>query len=487
MQMASQTRHALLKWTRLLLCASAAVLLAPGTVAQTPRVQSLAAKKVAAFKAATGGKVRVGISAVDLASGRQLIPLHDDELFIPASNQKLLVSALALLRLGADYRFVTSVFLLPGGDLLVVGGFDPTLGDPAVARAEGRTIYAELDRWTAAFKKIDPAKFSGTILVSGVAGKRAYRHGDWPRGQNHTRYQAPVARLSFYNNCFGVTFAVSDGRVTPAVTPQSRFIKVRSSVRLASRHIWSFVSNRDDSVVSLRGTAKTATREPYYVAANNPPLLAGRVLAERMIRGGLTVTGQVRTIDADTIDRSKAQLICRTTTPLATVMRRANKDSVNMAAECILLRAGDGTWPGSANIMTAVLTEAFGLPEGSLVVRDGCGLSRKDLASPAAITKLLAGVARRKDARLLVGSLSRNGVDGTLRRRMTASRRRERVAAKTGYIRGVSCLSGYVLDTAGRPAIAFSMLVNDMPGRIATAKDLQDELCAVLIDASDGR
>jgi D-alanyl-D-alanine carboxypeptidase len=61
------------------------------------------------------------------------------------------------------------------------------------------------------------------------------------------------------------------------------------------------------------------------------------------------------------------------------------------------------------------------------------------------------------------------------------------VAAKTGYIRGVSCLSGYVLDKASRPAIAFSMLVNDMPGRIATAKDLQDELCAVLIDASDGR
>ncbi len=60
-----------------------------------------------------------------------------------------------------------------------------------------------------------------------------------------------------------------------------------------------------------------------------------------------------------------------------------------------------------------------------------------------------------------------------------------RIIAKTGYILGVSCLSGYVLDKSGKPALAFSIMANDMPGRVAPAKALQDELCAMLVEQVD--
>ena len=57
---------------------------------------------------------------------------------IPASNQKLLTAAAAILKLGADFEFATRVGLTPEGHLVVVGDGDPNFsgrwfdGDPNV-------------------------------------------------------------------------------------------------------------------------------------------------------------------------------------------------------------------------------------------------------------------------------------------------------------------------------------------------------------------
>jgi D-alanyl-D-alanine carboxypeptidase/D-alanyl-D-alanine-endopeptidase (penicillin-binding protein 4) len=166
-------------------------------------------------------------------------------------------------------------------------------------------------------------------------------------------------------------------------------------------------------------------------------------------------------------------------------MKRANRDSLNMAAECFLLRAGDGTWAGSARVMEKTLTKAFKLSADSLVVSDGSGLARKNRVSPATMTKLLAGIAGRKDASVLTDTLARAGIDGTLQKRMTGPPCRGRIIGKTGYILRVSCLSGYVLDKTGKPALAFSIMANDMPGRVAPAKALQDSICAMLVAQVD--
>jgi len=53
---------------------------------------------------------------------------HDpDRMLVPASNQKILVAIGALAILGADVRLTTELLLTPAGDLVVVGGGDPTL------------------------------------------------------------------------------------------------------------------------------------------------------------------------------------------------------------------------------------------------------------------------------------------------------------------------------------------------------------------------
>jgi len=143
--------------------------------------------------------------------------------------------------------------------------------------------------------------------------------------------------------------------------------------------------------------------------------------------------------------RPGAQRLAQTKSPLRTVLIRANKRSLNLAAECLLLRCGDGTWAGSA------------------------------------AARVLAEMTRRPGWEVFLASLPVAGTDGTLKRRMLDPPVRGRVAAKTGYIAQASCLSGYVLDGRGRPAIAFSILTRPKPGKAWLAKQLQDTVCLELV------
>ena len=49
------------------------------------------------------------------------------------------------------------------------------------------------------------------------------------------------------------------------------------------------------------------------------------------------------------------------------------------------------------------------------------------------------------------------------------------VEAKSGYINGVSCLSGYVTMSNGH-RYAFSVLVNNISGTVRPAKKLQEQV-----------
>ena len=97
-----------------------------------------------------------------------------------------------------------------------------------------------------------------------------------------------------------------------------------------------------------------------------------------------------------------------------------------------------------------------------------------------AATALLAKALKMKGADAFLASLPVGGEDGSMAKRL-GNGAKGRVLAKTGYIAGVSCLSGYVLDKDGKPAYAFSVLVNktvDLTG----ARTLQDDVCGELVN-----
>lgn len=452
------------------------------TAGLAPAAPSLQDQAEAMVAEVTKAGAVVGVSAVELRSGRVLVAINDSQPLTPASNQKVLTSVFALCRLGGDFKFYTGV-LQAGADLLIAGEGDPALGDPIIAGETGTSIYAEPDRWAAAAVKAGIKQVRSVLVLED--GRRSFYGADWPVAQRDRWYAAPIALLNFNDNCFDVTFAAAaGGAIVPVIHPESRFTQVANRLTTGGKQqVWSLQTSGNDSTLTLTGGVKGANSEPANVAMKHPPLVLGRVFAERLMRAGVQVGG-VRAVEPHEVDWASASVLSRSETPLEVVMKRACKRSLNMMAEGMFLRAGDGTWEGSREMMHAELVRRFGLRPADLTIRDGGGLSQGNKVTPTAMTTILRGVLYRPDRDLLLRSLAIGGVDGTLANHMTAAPCKGRVAGKTGYIAGVSTLSGYVCDRQGVGRVAFSVLVNRVGG-LAQARQLQEMICRILIEDID--
>jgi D-alanyl-D-alanine carboxypeptidase/D-alanyl-D-alanine-endopeptidase (penicillin-binding protein 4) len=90
---------------------------------------------------------------------------------------------------------------------------------------------------------------------------------------------------------------------------------------------------------------------------------------------------------------------------------------------------------------------------------DGSGLSRQNVATPQALIATLKAMMYAKGNDLFYRSLPVAGVNGTLRNRLRLPETQGRIRAKTGTLRGVRSLSGY-LDHPYYGKILFSIMVN---------------------------
>jgi len=443
---------------------------------------------VAEYRAATGADV--GVHVVRLSDDRTVCRIRSEQLFIPASNQKLFTAAVALRRLGPDFRFRTKLALV-GKDLVVIGDGDPTTGDDHLAASRGETIYAVFDRWGQALKESGIRCIQGDLTIQAGIFRPPYFHPDWPADQRQRWYAAPVAAVNFHDNCYDIGFEVTGERVEPLVSPQSRLIRVRSLVRRGKRHLWRCSFDDDGTSLRLTGTVTRSTPQPLPVAAPDPPALFACVLEERLLQAGIRLHGKLA-IETGPADRSRAResprIIAVQTTPLSAVLRRSNKQSLNMMAECLFLRSAveDGepaTWEKAAEIASTVIEQHYGLDRGQFRIADGSGLSRNNRSSPAAITALLRALVGEG---VFVQSLAIAGVDGSLRRRLPRADCRGRILGKTGSLIGASALSGYVLDARGKPRLAFSALINGRTsGKGHTARRFHRQLCEALLRAVD--
>jgi serine-type D-Ala-D-Ala carboxypeptidase/endopeptidase (penicillin-binding protein 4) len=121
-----------------------------------------------------------GAYVVDLGLGRVLYRRNADRPLAPASNEKLLTTSAALVRLGPDTTLDTIVRPAPDavlqpdgtlqGDLILVGAGDPTLNDDAL-----RDLIAQLR--TAGIRRITGAVVGDESLFDGRRGSYDSRWG----------------------------------------------------------------------------------------------------------------------------------------------------------------------------------------------------------------------------------------------------------------------------------------------------------------------
>jgi len=450
-------------------------------------------------------KARVGISVVRLSDGQQVFENKSDEAFIPASNQKLVTAAAALGLLGPDFRFRTLLYSNGSfdgsknfrGNLYLKGYGDPTLARSDLAvliqvlKDHGvRTVIGDL--------LADDSYFSGPEFGPG-----------WLLEYRDKYYSAPASALSLEGNV--VKISVSPGARAGAkanwqADPGSPLVSIENDCVTAKRgaRCWTSLTRISGNAFRLGGRI-AAGHAPivHVITVENASLFTASVFAEMLKAAGISLKGPTH---LGRLPRGAILLASDSSSPLSEILAEMNKDSDNHVAEQVLRTIGAeiravGDYLDGAQAVSDYLNSL--LPGVQLpVIRDGCGLDRGNSLSPHFLAALLARLPSLPHWQSFLNSLAIGGEDGTLKRRFKSSATRGKIHAKTGTLTSACSLSGYVMGKGkregtspsptnsftdpGRPALAFSILVNDFTSPVTSIRQAEDKICEVLCEYGEG-
>lgn len=442
-------------------------------------------------------KATIAVSVRD-GSGRSIVDIRGDTPMLPASNMKLVTTGVALRTLGPDFSFRTRL-LADGDRLTVVGDGDPAFGDPELLStlastsadgqsSQGFTIESLLARWSDAVVAAGITRV-GELVIDDRIFEREFVHPMWPRDQLNERYCAEVCGLNFHLNrlhLYPRPIAGSKPDLS-RIEPSVPFLEIRNratskSGRNDSNSLWiSRSPERND--LTLNGNLKEPSQMPIPAVVHDMPALFGEILADRLRRKGVTVDRirMAETSDAPARGNPVGPVF---RTPIDTTIERANTDSDNLYAESLLKRSAaqatgrPGSWPLGAELTHRTLASAIGADAEPFTCSDGTGLSRGNRVTARGLTAWIDGLVRDPLLRdPFLDSLAVGGQTGTVRKRFRElDPGKVQVRCKTGYIAGVSTLSGVV--ESGGERWSFSVLGNDLTEATAVSKvrTLQEQI-----------
>ncbi len=456
----------------------ACVVLAPLTAVGPAAGQPLDGRLETLLQRSKLGKTKVSVCAVDVSSGRVLMSRSAAEPMIPASNMKLLTAGAAVLVLGTDFTFRTELVWQPEARRLVIrGAGDPALADPKLL-AQMRIGVEDLIRhWTDEARKAVGSGGAEELVIDDRIFDRQYRHPSWPGAQANRWYCAEVSGLMFYANLLAI-FPNPQGQGAPAVLktePAAPWLEIRNktrSVRQGQQTVWAAWTGRGE--VSVHGDVRYAT-DPIELALNDSPEFIARMALDRFRRAGLEV--KTARVAGENEALGGGRVIQVMQTRLEDVLNRCNVDSYNLYAEALFKRMGHevsggaGSFRNGAAVVRMKLVELLGAEAGRLIqVADGSGMSRENRVTAGLMCRWLAAMDTQGEAgRMFIRSIPVPG-EGTMERRFDDRKLRSEVRAKSGYISGVSTLSGYLTSRTSGRRVVFSVLCNEIPGNVGVAR-----------------
>jgi len=488
---------------------------APQTVSKNKKPRVVAATRKfgkradALLAAAPASKGEWGLLIIDGETGETLYELNADKYFVPASNMKLFSTALALAKLGPDYRFHTTLethgTLSPAGvlagDLILVGRGDPNLSNR-------KFPYNLKEEFDGAPEKV-LAELADALVAKGVkevAGdvvgddsyfpREPYPNG-WEIDDMVWEYGSAVSAIVVEDNTVTLTLTAADSAGAPVqaiVAPATPDFIVQNDVVTSAAEAKSDLTltrEPNSKIVVIRGTmpAHSAPRK-LVLAIHDPAEHAAALLARLLAERGVKVGGIARSMhiaEAAGV-ASRAVLAEHVSVTLGDSVKLVNKISQNLHTEMLLRAAARNTaiWNTPDDLMKfpADFYTAIGISPGDVIQTDASGLSRHDMVTPRAVVALLRYAQGQPWFATYFASLPVAGIDGTLETLMKNTSSAGHIHAKTGSVEHVRTRSGFA-DTASGRRLIFSFLSNNQGGKNHEASDALDGLCLAMIEEFD--
>ncbi|MDN4888717.1 D-alanyl-D-alanine carboxypeptidase/D-alanyl-D-alanine endopeptidase [Klebsiella pneumoniae] len=360
------------------------------------------------------------------------IDYHSQQMALPASTQKVITALAALLQLGPDFRFTTTLETkgsLDGGvlkgDLIARFG-----GDPTLKRQDIRNMVATL-------KKAGVQRIEGNVLIDTSVFASHDKAPGWPWNDLTQCFSAPPAAAIVDRNCFSVSLysAQKPGDVAfirvASYYPVTMFSQVRTLARGSSeaQYCELDVVPGDLNRYTLTGCLPQRSEPlPLAFAIQDGASYAGAILKAELAQAGITYSG---TLLRQTLANEPG-----------TVFRTIGHARFGVP----------GTWRAGSDAVRQILRQQAGVDLGNTIIADGSGLSRHNLIAPATMMQVLQYIAQHDTELNFISMLPLAGHDGSLQYRAGLHQAGVdgKVSAKTGSLQGVYNLAGFITTASGQ-------------------------------------
>ncbi|MDX1351007.1 MAG: D-alanyl-D-alanine carboxypeptidase/D-alanyl-D-alanine-endopeptidase [Putridiphycobacter sp.] len=414
----------------------------------------------------------------NMETGEIIADVNGDLAIPAASTMKLVTTATALQILGSKYTFKTNIAYTGtidsasrtlNGDLIIVGGGDPTLGSKYFT--EEGAENADISSWADSIKAIGIHHINGRIIADGSAYAYQGAPSGWVWGDLGNYYGAGPNGLTIYDNILKLFFDTKGlGTIANIVCtePYIPNLYIASEVTAAK-------SKRDNAYVFgapysfdwfVTGTLPANTENFMVKAANpDPELTVAHVVNAIFQESGITIKyypTTKRELMKDTSYRpySPETLFIHESPKLSTLINLTNQYSINLFAEHLLCeiaryRTGRGSTYGGALIAKSYWSKKFNT--SNLIMTDGSGLSRSNAVSAKFFNDLLTYMRQSRTFKNSLAIAGKKGTMSSIGRNTSAA---GRVYGKSGTMSKMKAYAGYVDSKSGKK-LAYAMMINN--------------------------
>lgn len=434
----------------------------------------------------------VGVSVRDAKDGTLIYSHHGDTNFQPASNMKLLTGAAALETLGGDYTFETEILTdgkIDGnvleGNLYIKGKGDPTL------------LKENLDTFAKQLHEKGIRKVTGHLIGDDTwyDDERYSQDLNWSDEFNYTG--AAVSALTMspnddYDTGSIIVTVKANEKVGQAphieIQPKNDYVKVvnhAKTVRKGELNQVTIEREHGTNNLIIDGAIPSGSSKEVWRAVWEPTDFTLYMLQASLTEHGIKISSEVK---RKKTPKDATVLVTHESMPLEKILIPFMKLSNNGHAEMLVkemgrFAKGEGSWDKGLEVMADQL-KGLGMDKGRFLLRDGSGMSHKDIVQPNELTALLYNVQSKVwfpayEASQPVAGEHERLVGGTLSYRLTDDLTKGKVKAKTGSLTGVNTLSGYMTTKNGKNLIFSIMINNYIDGHIT---DYIDTIVKILAE-----
>jgi serine-type D-Ala-D-Ala carboxypeptidase/endopeptidase (penicillin-binding protein 4) len=429
----------------------------------------------------------LSVVVTPVGGGSDILRIDADRASAPASVMKLPTTLAALELLGPAFR--SSVQLWSAAPQQA----DRLQGD-LVLRGRGHVefSFSDLEALLAKLRAQGVREIEGDVVIdrSYFSPQRMDVGAPQFDESPEFRYNIIPDAMMVNQNLVSLHMTSNEREVSVLTVPALPNVVVRSELSLNDARCtdWEETWKIPQSTRSANGAItltlqgafpKNCSRVEQISAFDRDGLIESAIRSAWTERLGGTWSGRVR---VGTLVETGARKIAEQQSRLINALvRDANKSSDNAVTRTMFLQLGVGhAQAGEPSLIASerrmrTWLRSIGIDDSQIVFENGSGLSRTERISATQLARLLQYAYKSPWSHEFISSLPIAGVDGTMRNRLLNSAAKGKARVKTGTLRDVVSVAGYVPDSNGNMYVVVAM-VNDPRASHTVARPVVDAL-----------